>query len=114
MTVFRGDVVILSAPFTSRPGAKLRPMLVVQNDRNNGRMANTILAVTTTNTSRSSEPTHPQTEPGKPSGLVSLSVVSCENLFTARQNNIVRKIGRLSDQHMQLVNDALKRSLDLP
>jgi mRNA interferase MazF len=89
MTVFRGDVVILSAPFTSRPGAKLRPMLVVQNDRNNGRMANTILAVITTNTSRSSEPTQvlidPPTEPGKPSGLVSLSVVSCENLFTARQ-----------------------------
>jgi mRNA interferase MazF len=117
MTVFRGDVVILDAPFISRPGGKVRPMLVVQNNRNNGRMANTILAVITTNTSRSSEPTQvlidPKTEPGRSSGSVSLSVVSCENLVTAQQNAIVRKIGRLSDEQMQSVNAALKVSLEL-
>jgi mRNA interferase MazF len=107
MTVLRGDVVILNAPFVSRRGGKRRPMLVVQCDRNNGRMANTILAVITTNTSRSTEPTQvlidPTIEPGKSSGLISQSVVSCENLITVQQNNIVRRIGRLSDQHMQLV-----------
>jgi mRNA-degrading endonuclease toxin of MazEF toxin-antitoxin module len=33
MTVQRGDVVLLQAPFASRTGAKARPMLVVQNDQ---------------------------------------------------------------------------------
>lgn len=33
MTVQRGDVVLLQAPFTSRGGAKTRPMLVVQQER---------------------------------------------------------------------------------
>ena len=82
MTVSRGDVVILNAPFVSRPGSKVRPMLVVQNDRNNARMANTILATISTNTSRSAEPTQvvvdPQSPAGKSSGLLSLSVVSWE------------------------------------
>jgi mRNA interferase MazF len=89
MSVARGDVVILNAPFVTRPGSKLRPMLVVQNDRNNARMANTILATITTNISRSAEPTQvlidPQTPEGRISGLLSRSVVSCENLLTVRQ-----------------------------
>ena len=118
MTVSRGDVVILSAPFVTRPGSKLRPMLVVQNDRNNARMANTILATITTNTGRSGEPTQvlidPQETESKASGLLSLSAVSCENLLTVRQAHIVKKIGRLSDSQMRLVDQALKTSLALP
>jgi mRNA-degrading endonuclease toxin of MazEF toxin-antitoxin module len=57
MSVRRGDVVLLQAPFTSGAGAQSRPMLVVQNDANNARMANTILVFITTNLARSSEPT---------------------------------------------------------
>jgi mRNA interferase MazF len=89
MTISRGDVVVVDVPFTDQPGSKLRPMLVVQNDHNNARMANTILAVVTTNTARRQEPTQvvidPATPDGKQSGLFALSVVSCENLLTARR-----------------------------
>jgi mRNA interferase MazF len=117
MKVSRGEVVLLNAPFVTRAGGKLRPMLVVQNDQNNGRMANTIVATNTTNTGRSQEPTQvliePQTPEGKRSGLLATSVVSCENLLTVRQAHIIRRIGRLTDQQMQLVADALKVSLDL-
>jgi mRNA-degrading endonuclease toxin of MazEF toxin-antitoxin module len=42
MSVQRGDVVMYRADFVDRPGAKVRPMLVVQNDGNNGRMQNTM------------------------------------------------------------------------
>jgi mRNA interferase MazF len=117
MNIARGDVVILDAPFVTRPGSKLRPMLVVQNDRNNARMANTILATITTNIGRSAEPTQvlidPQSTEGRNSGLLSLSVVSCENLLTVRRDRIVRKIGRLTEPQMQLVDQALKASLAL-
>ena len=118
MTVSRGDVVILDLPFTDRPGSRLRPMLVVQNDRNNARMANTILVLITTNTSRAHEPTQvlidPHTPEGKSSGLVAPSVVSCENIVTARQRKIVRKIGQLSPALLAKVAAALKASLELP
>ena len=43
MKVNRGDVVLVDYPFTSG-GAKVRLALVVQNDRDNARMANTIVA----------------------------------------------------------------------
>jgi mRNA interferase MazF len=117
MNVSRGDVVIFDAQFVSRPGGKRRPMLVVQNDRNNAQMSNTILAVITTNSSRFNEPTQvlidPSTADGAVTGLRSISAISCENLITVAKSDIVKKIGHLSDAHMQLVDAALKVSLSL-
>jgi mRNA interferase MazF len=117
MSVRRGDVVLLQAPFTSRAGSKTRPMLVVQNDGNNARMANTILVFITTNLGRASEPTRVlvdvQAADGRQSGLKQDSVVSCENLLTARQSDILHTIGHLPDSLMQRVDQALKVSLAL-
>ena len=93
-------------------------MLVVQNDTNNARMANTILAFITTNLARASEPTQVlrdvQSPEGRPSGLKQTSVVSCENLLTVAQGDILRTIGHLPDPLMQRVDQALKASLALP
>ena len=118
MSVTRGDIVLLQAPFASRAGSKTRPMLVVQNDKNNGRMANTILVFITSNILRATEPgqvlVDVGTPEGKQSGLKQTSVVSCENILTVVQADIVRTIGRLPDTLMRRVDDALKFSLALP
>src|SRR5207249_7197914 len=115
MSVRRGDVVVLRAPFTSGAGSKSRPMLVVQNDTNNARMANTILVFITTNLARVSEPTQVlvdvQTPEGRPSGLKQTSVVSCEKILTAVRSDILRTIGHLPDRLMGRVDGALKVSL---
>jgi mRNA interferase MazF len=118
MSLGRGDIVLLQAPFASRAGAKTRPMLVVQNDTNNARMANTILAFITTNLARASEPTQVlvdvQSPEGQQSGLRQTSVISCENILTVVQTDILQTIGRLPDVLMRQVDAALKVSLSLP
>jgi mRNA interferase MazF len=58
VTVWRGDIVLASYPFTSGTGTKKRPVLIVQNDRDNQRLANTIVAQITSNTRRGNELTH--------------------------------------------------------
>lgn len=58
MSVYRGDVVIVDFPFPDATGSKVRPALVVQSDRNNGRIANTVVAMITRRTRKAtSEPT---------------------------------------------------------
>jgi len=93
-------------------------MLVVQSDHNNARMANTILVFITSNTSRASEPNQVlidvNTPEGKQSGLKQPSVVSCENILTVVQSDILRTIGTLPDSLMKKVEQALKVSLALP
>jgi len=45
--------------------------------------------------------------------LLNDSVVSCENLITARQSQVIRTIGSLPPDVVKQVDDALKESLEL-
>jgi mRNA interferase MazF len=87
------------------------------NDTDNSRMANTIVVYITSNTSRSGEPTQilidVSTPDGRQSGLKQTSVVSCENILTFVQADILRTIGHLPDTLMQRVDRAPKVSLAL-
>src|SRR5947207_3242042 len=96
----RGDVVVVEIPYYDRPGGKERPALVVQCDRNNGRLLSTLVAGITTNLRRvASEPTQflidPAASDGQPSGLTQPSAVKCENLYTVSQARIKRTLGKL-------------------
>jgi len=53
----RGDVVIVEFPYADGRRGKNRPALVVQNDRDNQRLTNTVVAMISGNTRYASEPT---------------------------------------------------------
>lgn len=97
MTVQRGDVVIVDYPHASGATRKRRPAVVVQNDKNNQRLKNTIVVGTTTNITRVHEPTQllirVASPEGKQSGLVTDSAVTCENLLTVEKALISRSTG---------------------
>jgi mRNA-degrading endonuclease toxin of MazEF toxin-antitoxin module len=59
----RGDVVLLDFPFIDRPGSKIGPAVIVQNDRDNARLRNTIAAIVTGNLRRAGEPTQALVDP---------------------------------------------------
>jgi mRNA interferase MazF len=119
MAVNRGDVVLVFVQFSSGVGGKVRPALVVQCDRNNQRLQDTIVALITRTTHRAqTEPTQLiidiATPEGKQSGLLQTSAVKCEHLETILQADIRRTIGSLAAPLMQQINDCLKSSLELP
>ena len=115
----RGDVVIVAFPFTTGGAGKNRPAIVVQCDRDNGRLSNTIVAMITGNIRYvQSEPTQflidPATTDGKSSGLSYASAVKCSNLYTVDQQHILATIGSLSPSLMSRADDCLKAALGLP
>jgi mRNA interferase MazF len=120
MRVRRGEVVIVNWPLSRPPGgrAKPRPALVVQNDKDNARMTNTILAMITSVTRRALEPTQLfidiSTPDGQQTGLRQDSAVNCANLLTVGQDKILHTIGAFSATLMQQVNACLKAALELP
>lgn len=97
MNVQRGDVVLVDYPYASGTGAKVRPALVIQNDRDNQRLLNTIVVQITSVTRRSLEPTQLLIELATPAGQQSRlrqdSVVNCVNLLTLDKDKILRKLG---------------------
>lgn len=115
----RGDVVIVAFPFTTGGAGKNRPAVVVQCDRDNQRLSNTIVAMITGNTSYAlSEPTQllmdPSTADGKSSGLSYASAVKCSNLYTIDQTHILATIGQFSPPIMSQLDACLKSALGLP
>lgn len=119
MTLSRGDVVLLDFPFSSGAGSKVRPALVVQNDRDNHRLTNVILAMITSRTDRAGlQPTQLyidlSTADGARSGLLSNSAVNCVNLFTVDQRRIMRILGSLPPSLTTRVDACLKAALELP
>jgi len=117
MIVRRGDVVLAWYPFSTGAGGKRRPVLVVQNDTDNGRISHTIVAQITSNLDRAGMPTHLLIELGSSagiqSGLLHDSVVSGNNLATLGEELIHRKIGRFPPDIMRRVDDCLKAALAL-
>jgi mRNA interferase MazF len=113
----RADVVIVDIPYIEGRGSKKRPALVVQDDHDNQRLTNTIVAMISGNIEHASEPTQllvdPATTEGSSSGLHGPSVVKCCNLFTIAQADIQRIIGRLSGAMIAKLDDCLKAALDL-
>ncbi len=118
MPFSRGDIVLADLPYSDGTGSKVRPALVVQNDLNNRRLQDVILALITSATHRASlEATQLlidiTTPDGKKSGLLHTSAVKCEHLITLHQGLIKRVIGRLPPATMQQINDCLKVSLGI-
>jgi mRNA interferase MazF len=112
----RGDIATVDFSRYD-PTDKVRPALILQNDRDNARMAKTIVAFITSNLQRSAEDTQYLISGAHPdfpnSGLRRDSVVNCSNLYTIRQADVTRIIGRLTRDTMKQIDACVKSSLDL-
>ena len=110
----RGDIIIVDFA-AYNPPEKVRPALVVQCDRDNARMSNTIVALITGNVRRAGQPTQflidQKHADFKTSGLHKDSVINCSNLVTIRQRDVIQVIGRLSSASMNQIDACLKSAL---
>ena len=89
-----------------------RPVLIVQNDRGN-RRAPTVIAVSLTASTRKPPlPTHVRLEAGE-GGLRQSSIVLCEQVRTLEKTRLDRRLGRLSPERLDNVEEALRHSLDM-
>ena len=118
MNFNRGDIVLVPVRFSSGQGQKVRPVLIVQSDHNNARLADTIVAIITSNIRRANlEPTQllidVTASDGRQTGLLHTSAVTCERLHTILRADIQRKIGSLPATALQKIDACLKASLGI-
>lgn len=113
--VSRGQIVLVDFPYSDGAQSKIRPALVVQSDSQNTMLSKTIVAMITGNLRRRSEPTHVFVDPAKHAalGIHGPSLISCINLFTVDQIQVIRSIGSLPMVLQDQVDLALKETLAL-
>lgn len=117
MQLNRGNIVLCKVPMPTAElkEFKLRPGLIVSKDFNNKRLDDLIIAICTSNISRSHEPTQYLIEGDEiiQAGIKVPSVVKCESLLTINKSMIIKVLGMLSMDGIHKVNECLKDALEL-
>ena len=106
-SVKRGDIFYADlSPVVGSEQGGVRPVLIVQNDTGNKHSPTVIAAAITSQTGKARLPTHINIAGGSV-GLTKDSVILLEQIRTIDKRRLREHMGRLDDQHMVLVNEAI-------
>ena len=110
MIVHRGDIYYADlSPVVGSEQGGVRPVLIVQNDVGN-KFSPTVI---TSQRDKANLPTHIEVDTGS-SGLMKDSVVLLEQVRTIDKHRLKEKMGKLDENSMNRVNEALSISFGLP
>ena len=115
MSPNRGDVVLVLFPDSNLRTAKRRPALVVQADKLQSGLRQTIVAMISSNLARAGHPSRVMVSSGSTEGqqmgLRADSVIMTDNLATVLEKEIDRSIGQCA--LMSDIDQALRHTLGL-
>ena len=112
-TVKRGDIFYADlSPVVGSEQGGTRPVLIVQNDTGNKHSPTVIAAAITSQTGKARLPTHINIAGGSV-GLSKDSVILLEQIRTIDKRRLREHMGRLDDEHMTLVDEAIAVSFGL-
>jgi mRNA interferase MazF len=107
----RGDVVLVSFVFSDQSGAKVRPALVISSPAYHASRQEVIVAAITSNVRRRLVGDQPVAD-WRAAGLLFPSVVT--GIYrTVKRAAISRRLGALGERDQRVVDQEIRRSLDL-
>ena len=113
MNVHRGDIYYADlSPVVGSEQGGVRPVLIIQNDVGNRFSPTVIAAAISSQRGKASVPTHIEVD-AQGSGLIKDSVVLLEQVRTLDKHRLREKMGRLDQNSMDRVNQALSISFGL-
>lgn len=113
MQIYKGDIYYADlSPVIGCEQGGIRPVLVVQNNRGNRYSPTVIIAAITSQTGKTSLPTHVRIS-GNRHGLRHDSVVLLEQVRTIDRSRILEYIGHINDLEREQVDKALMVSFEL-
>ena len=112
-TVKRGDIFYADlSPVVGSEQGGLRPVLIIQNDVGNRYSPTVIAAAITSQTGKAKLPTHINIAGGSV-GLSKDSVILLEQIRTIDKRRLREHMGRLDEQQMSMVDNAIAVSFGL-
>lgn len=114
MTIFaKGDVVLVSLPFTNLSGTKARPAVVVSDNDYNAKTPDIIIASITSNLGAIRHPGDHPISDWRGAGLLKPSLAQMK-LQTITHVLVRRTLGSLSTADLSMLDQGLRQALGLP
>ena len=113
MIIRRGDIYYADLrPVVGSEQGGVRPVLIIQNDVGNKHSPTVICAAITSKMNKAKLPTHVELS-SRDCDMVKDSVILLEQIRTIDKRRLREHMGRLDEQHMMLVDDAIAVSFGL-
>jgi mRNA interferase MazF len=113
VNVKRGDIVLCDLnPVMGTEQAGIRPVLILQTDKANEVSPHTIIAPFSTKIRSAILPSHVFVQASE-GGLITDSVLLCEQLRVVDKQRIIKVVGHIDQEYFDKVNVALKNILGL-
>ena len=113
MNIKRGDLYFADlSPVVGSEQGGTRPVLVVQNDVGNKYSPTVIVAAVTSRINKAKLPTHVEVK-AEGNGLSKDSVILLEQLRTIDKRRLREKVGRVDEETLTAVGEALSISLGM-
>ncbi|MBK9214178.1 MAG: type II toxin-antitoxin system PemK/MazF family toxin [Chloracidobacterium sp.] len=108
----RGEIWLVSLdPTKGREQAGMRPALIISVDQFNHGSAELVIVIPITSKAKGI-PLHVEVQPPE-GGLTMMSFVKCEDVRSISTSRLVRRLGKVSNQTVELVEDRLRILLGL-
>ena len=108
----RGDIYMANLnPFRGSEQGGTRPVVVLQNDDGNFHGPTLIIAPLSSKIKKLGQPTHVLLRRGR--GLNTDSIVELEQIKTIDKSRVQRYIGKVTREQMELIDEAIHKSLGL-
>ncbi|MFQ6862205.1 MULTISPECIES: type II toxin-antitoxin system PemK/MazF family toxin [Beduini] len=111
MSITRGDIFYADlSPVVGSEQGGYRPVLILQNNKGNKFSTTVIVAPISSKVQKNKIPTHVLIDNDQ---LEKKSIVLLEQIRTIDKKRIFDKVGCVSAEKMELINQAIKTSLDI-
>lgn len=102
----RGEVYLAELKGDNHVQSGYRPVIIVSNDIGNEHSDNVVVVPMTTKKTNNHQVTHARIIFNK-----IIQIVLCENPTTISKAQMHRRVGKLSDKSMNLVNESLRKAI---
>ncbi len=108
----QGDIFLVPFPFSDQSGRKVRPVIVLSNDKFNMYSQDIIGIGITSNISKDKYTLNLDSKDLKEGKLITKCVIKVENLLRIDKDLIIKKIGKIKEEKLdkiiKILNDIIK------
>ena len=113
MTTYnKGDIVLVPFPFSDQTATKKRPAVIISSDRYNNTSSDIVIMAITSKTGKNLTTGECLINNWQDAGLLKPSVIKSA-ISTIEQTLVLKKLGRLSQKDLILMENTLVEFLDL-
>jgi mRNA interferase MazF len=113
MTTYnKGDIVLVPFPFSDQTATKKRPAVIISSDRYNNTSSDIVIMAITSKTDKNFTTGECLINNWQEAGLLKPSVIK-PAISTIEQTLVLKKLGRLSQKDLILMENTLVEFLDL-